>query len=504
MRSAEYPTLREGAVPATGRWSVRTGRTLAALSLALVLAGCDFLDPTNVENPRTTTEDLAQAAEPTRALLPGLRAQFARVVSSNVVIAEVVSDNYSIHGTGLSTQLDDPASLTPALLNATGAATGNYWNLQEMRALADFVLETIIPTDSKATPEQRAEALYYRGMAKVILGENFSAAPLVRDGPAVPAADILRQGVVDLEGAIAAASGGSFALPARAGVARAQRLLGNAAAATQAAQQVLAANPTFVFSQGYDAVNLVNQPFLFLIERALKEMQPLPRLDFLDPKYSTRATGIPVAKAEEMHLIRAEAAFAAGQFEVGRGHLVSALTVARSRAKITFTDNDARLNANLSIRPRSSSIRVRADASSPFRSGLVLNRPGQAIEFSPISGTSLNPDSIGAIPAAQQEELWHAFHLARQEILFLEGRRMSDLGIRLPMMLREIDASPVINAGDPGTVVVYPTYLPPQNQMDLFTPASPYNAAGVLQTTDVTITVDLNRILARQRVTAFR
>ena len=482
----------------------RPGRTSAwwVVLGTLALGGCDFLDPTNVENPRTTTEDLAQADEPTRALLPGLRAQFARVVSSSVVIAEVVSDNFSIHGTGLDGQYDDPGSLQPSILNGTGAATGNYWNLQELRALASFLLDDIIPGDDAATAAQRAEVLYYRGMALVMLGENFTHAPLERDGLPIPADDLITGGIADLQGSIAADGNGDFSLPARAGIARGERLVGNSAAAVQAAGAALATEPEFVFLQEFDASNLANQPYFFLVERQLQEMQPLPRLDFLDPKFTTRETGIPVAKAEEMHLILAEAALAGGNFSGGLGHLSSAIRLARSRSRITYNDADPRLNANLSIRPRSASIRVRADADSPFRAGLVLGRPGP-VQFSPISGSSLDADSVAALPVAGQEAIWHAFHLARQEILFLEGRRMSDLGIRLPMMLREIDTNVNISPGDPGTVVVVPGYLPPTNEMDRFTPASPYDANENLTTTEVTILHDLNRILARNRVTPF-
>jgi hypothetical protein len=99
--------------------------------------------------------------------------------------------------------------------------------------------------------------------------------------------------------------------------------------------------------------------------------------------------------------------------------------------------------------------------------------------------------------------MWHAFHLARQEILFLEGRRMADLGIRLPMMLREIDANANIDAGDPGTNPVVPSYIPAGEGMDLYTPTSPYTAGGVLTTTQVTINFDMNRILADNMVSPF-
>ena len=118
-----------------------------------------------------------------------------------------------------------------------------------------------------------------------------------------------------------------------------------------------------------------------------------------------------------------------------------------------------------------------------------------------ISGTSLDADSVAALTDA--DELWHAFHLARQEIMFLEGRRMSDLGIRLPVMLREIDSNPTISDGDPGTEPVVPSYIPPADQMDLFSPKSPYDASENLVTTEVTMLVDMNRVLADNRVSPF-
>ena len=100
--------------------------------------------------------------------------------------------------------------------------------------------------------------------------------------------------------------------------------------------------------------------------RALQEMQPLPRLDFLDPKYTKRDSGIPIAKAEEMLLILAEIDLAAGNLAAGRAHLVDAINLAGTRGTISFDDADERRNADLSLRPRSSEILVRADSESPL------------------------------------------------------------------------------------------------------------------------------------------
>lgn len=480
----------------------RGARWILAVALSVALVGCDFLDPTNVENPLTTTDDLARATEPTRALLPGIRAQFARALNGTIVLTEVVSDNYSIHGTGLNGEYDFPRNVVPNIVNATATSTGLYWNLQELRALATFVIETIAPDDETATSAQLAEVRYFRGMAFLLLGENFSAAPLEVDGASVPASDLLQRAAADFTEALTLAGSGPFADRSRAALARTHRLAGSAAQAAQAAQAALnSAGDDFVYTQLYDATSITNQAFVFNTQRALKEMQPLPRLDFLDPKYTSLEAPVPVAKAEEMFLILAEVALVAGDLTTARGHLASAIQLAQDRPQLLFSDNDARNNADLSIRPRDASIMIRADADSPFRSGLVLNRPG-VVSVPVISGTSLVADSIGAL--AGEEELWHSLYLARQEILFLEGRRMSDLGIRLPMMLREIDANPSISDGSPGTQVLVPSFIPAANTMDLYSPSLVYGLGDVLQTNEITMSVDMNRILARERFSPLR
>lgn len=490
-----------------GRPSGRRRGWAAALALLVGLGGCDFLDPTNVENPRTTGEDLAQAAQPVRALLPGLRANFARAMSATVTNTENVSDNYSIHGTGILKELDDPRSVTPAVANGTGGSTGAYWTAQELRALADFVLDEIAPAAGNATPAQIAEARYYRGMALLLLSENFSHAPREEDGPLVPAAQLRDMAVTDLQAATAAEA--PIGLAAEAALARAFRWAGDAGQARQHAQNVLSADPNFLFMVEYDASSVSNGPFSFLFLRALQEMQPLPRLDFLDPKFTSREAGIPVAKAEEMHLILAEADLAAQNGASGRAHLVDAIEVASARPVESFNDNDPRASLDLSIRPRDSEILVRADANSPYRAGLVLDRLEPGIPVPTISSTSLDPDSIAGIPAGDMDALWHALWLARQEILFLEGRRMADLGIRLPIMLREIDTNPNISEGDPGTVAVVPAYIPEGDRMDLFEPFTLYEGdllddSQTLVGDRVTILVDMNRVLVQNAVSPFQ
>lgn len=483
----------------------RIRNLVAILVVAVaVVVGCgDFLDPTKVTNPQTTPEDLAQAREPTRVMLGGMRAQFARAVGSVATITENVSDNYSIHGTGLLADLDEPAEVVPRIIDGTDFATGVYWNPQELRALADFVLDSIIPGDETATPAQIAEVEYYRGMALLLQAENFVAAPTGPDEAPSPGDQLLQAAISQLQAVTSTDPGSAFATRAQAALARAHRVAGNATEAVGHANDVLAADPGFLFVQGYDALpaSVNNPPNIYTVQRALKEMQPLPRLDFLDPKFIGRESPIPVSKAEEMHLILAEAAMAGGDWAGGRESLAQALELALTRPVDIFFDDDARNNADLSIRPRTSDMLVRSDPDSPFREGLVLDRPGN-IATPAVSGTSLDPDSIRAIAATEEESLLHALNLARQEILFLEGRRMSDLCIRLPMMLREVDTNPAVQDGDFGTRPFVPAFIPPRNEMDLYDPPAPYDEDDPdlpALTTEITILVDMNWVLAQSR-----
>ena len=480
------------------------GKTaMVSLFVLVGLSSCDFLDPTSVENPRTTSDDLAQAEEPTKSLLPGLRAKFAETVRSIVVTAENVSDNYSIHGTGLRKTLDDPSSLTPSNMNSTstGGGGGIYNTVQSLRALSDFVIDVIVPEDENSTTDQVAEASYYRGMAYLIMAETFTAVPVEPDGLPLPASELLTRAITDLT----TANAGALAVQSRAALARAYRWQGDSGQAESFASSALAQDADFVIQQEYDATSFSNSPYSYLVSRALQEMQPLPRLDFLDPKYLDREAGIAFAKAEEMHLILAEIDLAAGAMAAGRAHLVDAINMAISRGTVAFQDDDPRSNEDLSIRPRDASIVIRADANSPFIAGLVLDRPA-SIQAPTVSATSLDPAVVAGL--TDMDDVWHAFHLARQEILFLEGRRMADLGIKLPIMLREIDANPNINPGDLGTTVFVPSYIPVADEMDLFTPKTLYDGGlldpeQILTGTEVTMNVDMNRVLTVNRVTPF-
>ncbi|MFB6248487.1 MAG: hypothetical protein ABEL97_07950 [Salinibacter sp.] len=475
---------------------------LPVLLVGALVAGCDALDPTKVENPRTTDEDLAQAENPVPALLNGIEAQFARALGASVVTTEFASDNFSIHGTGLGgNALDFPRSLKPrtSILNCSFSDC-LYWSTQELRAQTDFLLEEIAPT-ADPTAAELARAHYYRGMAFLLQGENFVAVPTTPDSAAVPAAGLLARAQSELSQALGmAGSGSDLAVRANAALARTHRALGNVSEAKTAAQAALdIGGDSFLIDQPYDANSVDNPPHDYLVQRALQEMQPLPRLDFLDPKYATETSAIPVATAEEMRLILAEGALANNNPGRAKTQLRTAIDLAASRERVTFDDGDPRLNNQSNTRPDTSAISIRFRPGAPPVDSLVLNRPG-TVTVPVVSGTHVTK---GQVTRASGTDLVELLYLLRQEILFLEGHRMHDLGIRLPMMLREIETNPQISMGDTGTQVRVPDWIPSSNEMDLYKPSVIYEGDGrdgnPLKTSEITLLHNMNRVLANQR-----
>ena len=266
-------------------------------------------------------------------------------------------------------------------------------------------------------------------------------------------------------------------------LARAYRMLGDKTNASLYAEAALAINPLYVFYAEYDAANLDNEVNTFTVARAnSNDMQPLPRLDFLEPKFIDQVSPIAALKTEEAYLILAEVSMANGDIFKAQTEMKNAIRLAKSREKISFVDNDPR-----DERPNADDLLVKFDNQSSPVPNLIKKRGGSTIEISQISNTSVTETDVNT--TINNTELYRILYLLRQEIFFSEGRRMSDLGIRLPVMQTQIDANPNVNAGDYGTSVIVPSYIPLGYGLDEF----------VVDETNriVTISYDMNKILAQ-------
>jgi tetratricopeptide (TPR) repeat protein len=461
--------------------------------LLLLFTACDLLDPTDVTNPQTTDESLQQqgtgAATP---FLNGVLFRFSDAVEDVIIFTEVVSDNYDNVSTFTSPLLDDPYSIFPTDLTLNHRTSGLYFEIQELRALANVALSTVLPNDPSSTDEQEAEIYFYRGAANMLSAENFSGAPIEENGGLVFSADLLQLAIEDFETALSISQHSDFAPRIHLALARAYRLAGDKSAAVSEADQAISAGgDDFVFYAFYDAENNVNNAYNFTVGRSNSDdYQPLPRLDFLDPKYLDRDSPIPFLKMEEAYLIKSEAALSDGAYGSAAQYLSDAVAIAGQRILEQFVDFDSRRDSEDGV-ARPDSGFVKADINAEARTGLIFPRDGNQVDVPIISGSSVDPDS--ALALNDPADLYHALYLARQEIFFYEGRRMSDLGIRLPLMDLEIETNNNINPGEPGTEVVVPSYIPQNFGMDA------YSIDGDV----TTIEVDMNRVLYDNRVSPF-
>ena len=224
--------------------------------------------------------------------------------------------------------------------------------------------------------------------------------------------------------------------------------------------------------------------------------QPLPRLDFLDPKYyqltSTDQCPITLAKAEENYLILAEAALAQSDLTQARTQLSALLALVQSRP-VQHDVNDqleGRYNGGLRKFPNDPSYRVQASPNDPLREGLIIDRrPPHLITVSPVSGTSVTQAMIDGL--ADHDSALEMVYLMRQEVFFAEGRRPADLGIRLPVC--EVEAAHASNSAAYVEAWI-PSFIPQGGGLDEFTVDD--------EARTVTITHNMNRVIAANAHTA--
>jgi len=468
------------------------------LLAAASFAGCDLLDPSDVENPDVTEDDFLNFPDPMASWLRGMERQVALALNNQqndletgyLPAAEIASDNYVNTATFFNQFLDD---LT--IDNTDNTFEISLQEIADLRESAEFGLSTVAPADANTSEPQLAELHFYKGMAHLLTGEIWHSAPADSGGVAVPSAEQFRIAVASFDEARALN-------PARIeyaiALARTHRNLGDRAAARAAAEEAIAADPDLLRFARYDFTNnLENDMQLAMFGRPQNDLQPLPRLDFLDPKFSNDAqpnvnddqdADVAYIKGEEAYLILAEAQLADGDLAGAQATLTDLLAVVEGRKRVEFDDSDdPRENQDGSARPAGGDWLVAASPEAPFRDGLILDRSG-LVTVPVISGTSVTADRIAAL--ADLDDALELLYLMRQEIFIGEGRRMVDLGIKWAVPFEEILVNPNISDGDPAGSGVVPDFLP-AGEMDAFTVDE--------EARTVTILHNLNRVLVENK-----
>jgi hypothetical protein len=228
-----------------------------------------------------------------------------------------------------------------------------------------------------------------------------------------------------------------------------------------------------------------------VLTSSVNNLQPLPRLDFLDPKYPNRGpnTQSPIAylKAEEAHLILAEALLSDEDVAGAQDQLTDLLALVQSRGT-ELVDSQLQQRGRAGgkiVYPNTADTKVAFAPGEPLLTGYVLTRTEGDVAVPTISGTSVTQADIDGIGSV--DDGLYVDYLMRQEIFIGEGRRMEDLGIRMPVAQTEVLSNPNAQQGADYTTAQIPSFIPTGFGMDAF------EYDSVAKT--VVISYDMNRVL---------
>lgn len=458
------------------------------LIVSFIVSSCELISPSETVNPNVNEDSYLHSSNPMTTWVNGTKRTFAQGIGRFCLYTEIISDNYFNNYTRENKVFDIPK------LDYTDPDIETMLRIvASMRESADYGLTIVRRYDAQTTDRDLFQLLLIKAYSYILAGENFVALPLEEAGEIVNGKEQLMHAIPLLDSALAKVSGKEDAALINTLKARVYYQLGDKLKAVEAAELSLTLSSDFVYQVTFDGVNGVGNAIQDVVWKTM--FQPLPRLDFLDPKYfqlmANEERPICIGKAEENYLILAEAAIAMGQ--IGKAHLElqKLLDLVASRPKQTQINDqlEGRYNGGFKKYPNASVYRVAASATDPYRAGLVLDRTSPHLIAIPyISGTSVTPFMLQN--SIDIDAMLEIVYLLRQEIFFAEGRRMTDLGIRLP--LSEVEAKQSLS-GSTYTKAYIPSFIPLGQEMDAFE----IDEANKI----VTIKYNMNKILVKNRYT---
>lgn len=361
--------------------------------------------------------------------------------------------------------------------------------------MSTFGLTKLIPLQTEDSSQEKAELLFYQAYAQLLAADLYVGLPTEAFGE-VKSPDVLLQSAIALLTEAASLYTAEEEQEAcTILLARCHHRLGNLEEAVRYAQLGIA-NPLSLKQVQYGTENGPSNNFQSAIFSATtNSFAPLPRLDFLDPKYFHQTATvfedekpIAIAKAEEAYLILAEAYAAQQNLAASKQVLKALLTNSvNKRTKIMLDDSkETRNGGNRKDYPLQA-VAVKFDEQGAVKDGLVLDRSKGNIQAHPVSGTHVTGKDIDAL--ATEDETLYLIYLLRQEIFLAEGRRMTDLGIRFPVSQREQLSNTHVT--EEHTQAIIPSFVPANRGMDDFT----YDTTSGI----VTMTYDMNKILIENK-----
>ena len=446
-----------------------------------------------VENPNVTEDVYLENNESTSSWVNGLKRQLALTMNQVVINSEMVSDNYYNNYTQYSKVFDIPQiDFTDLDVNRTQVAIG------ALREMAEYGIETVLPNDNSATDKDWSYVYFAKAYALILAGENFSGLPEESNGPAISSESLLQNSLIFLDNAIEKEDDVNVILAYELLKARVYRNLGDVVNAKFFANRIIG-NTDLLFQLGFDGTNgVINEIQNATFTATENRFAPLPRLDFLDPKFYDEGTSetdqkpLSLAKAEEAYLILAEAYVSDNDISNAKTILVDLINNVIAERAVDFIDDSAELrNGSNRLDYPTTAVLVSYKEGDEFKSGLVLDRQAGDIPVYTVSGTSLTENDIEQ--AENGDDVLYLIYLLRQEVFMSEGRRSNDLGIKFPVSQTEqLNNS---NITDEFIEAIIPSFIPLSLGLDNF------HVDPV--TGNITIEHDMNAVLVANKASEF-
>ncbi len=458
--------------------------------VSLTVTSCGLIGPGEIVNPNVVEDDYLDSDNAMQTWVNGTEKQFALAVGEYCQLMEILSDNYYNNYSRSSKEFDKPN-----LMASDELVIKLQRYVGTLRESADYGFNVVAKHDNNFTDAEKFTLYYIKAYSYILAGEYFTGLPVTEGGEVQSWEKHLALALETLDKAMTYTANDEDKAFIHTLKARVYYRQGDKANAVDEAKQALALDADLCRQVTFDGENNVTN----VAQEAIwgTWFQPLPRLDFLDPKYyqikSTDECAINIAKAEEDYLILAEASLADGNVTEAKTYLDQLLSLVKSRPVKTDLDDhlDGRFNGGAKHYPVGTDYVVAACEGAPFRSGLVLDRTAPNLISVPyISGTSVTEDMVAE--ATSVEELLHTVYLMRQEIFMAEGRRPADLGIRLP--LGDVEAAN-LNDADSYMKPIIPDFIPTNGQMDDFTTDE--------EKKQVTILYDMNKVIVDNRHSSY-
>lgn len=442
-----------------------------------------------VKNPNVTADVYVTTANATDNWAAGMRRQLALMMSAVVLNTEITSDNYYNNYTEYTKVFD-----VPQILYSDADVNTLQTQVETLREMAKYGLNSVIPNDTSAKASNKAFITFCYGFSSLLSGELFVALPGSSKGTVLTPTEHYNLALNYFNQALALEPDSANVHAYKLLKARTFYDMGNQDSAVFYAQTAKASS-NLLFQVSFDGTNSVTNEMQNAVFTALpNRLAPLPRLDFLDPKYYNEGTAslyqkpITITKEEEAYLIIAEAYIASNNLSSARQEMKTLIDyIVASRPVVLVDDSkETRNGGNRKDYPLTA-VKVRFRSDDSLRSGYVLNRQAGKISVHTVSGTKVTDGDIDA--ATSTDQLLYLLYRLRQEIFFGEGRRMTDLGIKFPISQTEQLNNAHVTTAE--TVAQIPSFIPLSRAMDDFS----VDAA----TGNVTMAYDMNSVLVANK-----